>query len=187
MKNSIKMLCLGLILTSYTGCKKSEESAPVQKDVKIQELEQQPNQTTANPIKESSMQYPVKPGQVLPIEQFQTSTEGLQSYIVTQGTGTKAYAGETVEVHYSGYLFDPNTNTVGAKFDSSKDRGQTFEFVLGGNMVIKGWELALAQMHKGETRIIILPPAIGYGSRGAGRVIPGNATLLFEVELIAIH
>lgn len=200
MKNSVKMLCLGIVLSSCTGCKQSEEAtqpkqaqAPTNNnDVKIQEIQrddaqQNDAQQQQNPIKEPSMEYPVKPGQVLPIDQFQKATTGLESYIVTPSEGAKPFAGETVEVHYSGYVFDPKTNTVGKKFDSSVDRGQTFEFVLGGNMVIKGWELALAQMHKGETRIIILPPHLGYGARGAGNAIPGNATILFEVELIAIH
>ena len=83
-----------------------------------------------------------------------------------------------VIVHYSGFLSD------GTKFDSSHDRGQPFNFTLGENRVIKGWEEGLLNMRKGAKRTLIIPPELGYGSRGAGGVIPANATLVFEVELV---
>lgn len=99
---------------------------------------------------------------------------------VKEGTGPEAKEGDTVAVHYSGYLSD------GTKFDSSIDRGTPFEFTLGEGRVIQGWELGVKGMKKGEVRKLIIPPQFGYGEAGFPGVIPGNATLAFEVELIEI-
>src|SRR5438270_13329190 len=96
------------------------------------------------------------------------------------GAGAEAKKGQTVSVHYTGWLMD------GTKFDSSKDRGQPFSFPLGGGQVIKGWDEGVAGMKVGGKRVLIVPPSLGYGARGAGNVIPPNATLKFEVELLDV-
>ncbi len=115
----------------------------------------------------------------------QTTPSGLQ-YIDTEiGSGATAAAGQEVSVHYTGWLF--NDGVQGAKFDSSKDRMQPFEFSLGAGMVIKGWDEGVAGMQVGGKRTLIIPPELGYGARGAGGVIPPNATLKFDVELLAVH
>jgi len=109
----------------------------------------------------------------------------LQKNDVTPGTGAEATAGQTVRVHYTGWLYDPSKpDKKGNKFDSSKDRNEPFAFRLGGREVIEGWDEGVAGMKVGGTRILTIPPAMGYGARGAGGVIPPNATLLFEVELL---
>ena len=96
------------------------------------------------------------------------------------GTGTAAASGQKVTVHYTGWL------TNGTKFDSSKDRGDPFVFPLGKGQVIKGWDQGVQGMKVGGKRKLTIPPDMGYGSRGAGGVIPPNATLVFEVELLGV-
>jgi len=116
-----------------------------------------------------------------------TSKE-LQKIDVKQGTGAEATPGKVVVVHYTGWLYDPaKPDSKGAKFDSSRDRGQTFDFPLGGGRVIKGWDQGVAGMKVGGQRTLIIPPDLGYGARGAGCVIPPNATLVFDVELIEVR
>ena len=113
-----------------------------------------------------------------------TTPSGLQYEDTVAGTGDEAAKGNSVAVHYTGWLY---TNGVaGAKFDSSKDRGQPFRFPLGGGQVIRGWDEGVAGMKVGGTRRLVIPPELGYGARGAGGVIPPNATLLFEVELLGV-
>ena len=105
-----------------------------------------------------------------------------------EGDGETANRGDSVTVHYSGWLYDPSKpQGKGTKFDSSKDRGQTFQFGLGRGMVIQGWDQGVEGMKVGGNRTLIIPPDLGYGSRGAGGVIPPNATLLFDVELINVE
>ena len=108
-----------------------------------------------------------------------TTPSGLIIDDVTVGSGAEANAGQEVTVHYTGWL------TTGEKFDSSKDRGDPFVFPLGGGRVIKGWDEGVQGMKVGGTRKLTIPPDLGYGARGAGGVIPSNATLVFEVELLA--
>ena len=111
-----------------------------------------------------------------------TTGSGLQYNDIAEGGGALPKAGQTAKVHYTGWLYE--NGVKGKKFDSSVDRGQPFEFPLGQGMVIKGWDEGVATMKIGGKRELIIPPALGYGARGAGGVIPPNATLLFEVELL---
>ncbi len=113
-----------------------------------------------------------------------TTPSGLQYEDTVTGTGDVARAGQRVSVHYTGWLYQ--NGEQGGKFDSSKDRGQPFVFPLGAGHVIKGWDEGVQGMAVGGTRRLVIPPELGYGARGAGGVIPPNATLLFEVELLAV-
>lgn len=113
---------------------------------------------------------------------YQTTPSGLQFEDVTLGSGQEAKAGCTAVVHYTGWLYV--NGQTGSKFDSSKDRGQPFDFPLGAGHVIRGWDEGVQGMKVGGTRRLIIPADLGYGARGAGGVIPPNATLLFEVELL---
>ncbi len=116
-----------------------------------------------------------------------TTASGLQYDDTTPGTGAEARAGQHVTVHYTGWLHDPaRPDGRGAKFDSSKDRGDPFRFDLGAGMVIRGWDEGVQGMKVGGTRVLQIPPELGYGARGAGGVIPPNATLVFEVELLQV-
>jgi FKBP-type peptidyl-prolyl cis-trans isomerase FkpA len=110
-----------------------------------------------------------------------TTASGLKYEDIKQGSGEVATAGRNVSVHYTGWLTD------GKKFDSSKDRGQPFDFPLGGGRVIKGWDEGVQGMKVGGIRKLTIPPDLGYGSRGAGGVIPPGATLVFEVELLKVQ
>jgi len=111
-----------------------------------------------------------------------TTTTGLQYEDTLEGTGAVATKGNSVTVHYTGWIY--NNDTQGAKFDSSKDRNDPFVFSLGAGMVIRGWDEGVAGMKVGGCRTLIIPAALGYGTRGAGGVIPPNATLKFDVELL---
>ena len=111
-----------------------------------------------------------------------TTASGLQYEDTVVGTGAEARPGRNVTVDYTGWLYEGGQ--PGAKFDSSKDRGEPFIFPLGGGMVIKGWDEGVQGMREGGTRTLIIPASLGYGARGAGGVIPPNATLRFEVELL---
>ncbi len=103
------------------------------------------------------------------------------------GEGATAVAGQQVTVHYTGWLYDANAaEQKGRKFDSSRDRGEPFSFKLGAGQVIRGWDEGVAGMKIGGQRTLIIPSAMGYGSHGAGGVIPPNATLLFDVELLGV-
>lgn len=109
-----------------------------------------------------------------------TTSSGLQYWDIAVGNGATAVAGSTVKVHYSGFL------TSGQKFDSSRDRGEPFSFLLGAGQVIKGWDEGVAGMKVGGKRQLRIPPELGYGSAGAGGAIPPNATLIFDVELLDV-
>jgi hypothetical protein len=107
---------------------------------------------------------------------------------VVVGEGAEATAGKAVSVHYTGWLYDETApDYKGKKFDSSRDRGEPFEFRLGAGQVIKGWDQGVAGMKVGGQRTLTIPPDLGYGSRGAGGVIPPNATLVFDVELLGVR
>lgn len=113
-----------------------------------------------------------------------TTDSGLQYDDTVPGTGEEAVPGQNVQVHYTGWLFEDGVR--GSKFDSSKDRGTPFKFKLGAGMVIGGWDEGVQGMKVGGTRLLVIPPELGYGARGAGGVIPPNATLQFEVELLGV-
>lgn len=113
---------------------------------------------------------------------FTTTASGLQFEDTRLGDGAEARAGHNVTVHYTGWLYEDGTQ--GAKFDSSRDRDEPFIFPLGAGMVIRGWDEGVQGMRVGGQRTLIIPASLGYGARGAGGVIPPNATLRFEVELL---
>lgn len=112
---------------------------------------------------------------------LETTASGLQYTVDQPGTGAQPRQGQTVSVHYTGWLTD------GTKFDSSRDRGEPIEFPIGTGRVIRGWDEGVGAMKVGEKRTLVIPPALGYGARGASGVIPPNATLVFKVELVGIE
>ena len=145
------------ILALASGCGNSEKSA------------------TSSPSGASSTASPTKV-----TGQPTTTPSGLQYWDIVTGTGETAVPGKPVSVHYTGWL------TSGEKFDSSVDRGKPFVFTLGAGQVIKGWNEGVAGMKAGGKRQLRIPPSLGYGENGAGGVIPPNATLIFDVELIEV-
>lgn len=114
-----------------------------------------------------------------------TTDSGLQYEDTTVGSGAEAKAGQHVTVHYTGWLRNDDGST-GAKFDSSKDRNDPFQFSLGAGQVIRGWDEGVQGMKVGGSRRLTIPASLGYGARGAGGVIPPNATLIFDVDLLAV-
>ena len=122
-----------------------------------------------------------------PVSKLGANSEELQKIDIKQGDGAEAVSGKVVIVHYSGWLYDPAApEGKGKKFDSSLDRKVPFGFFLGEGKVIKGWDQGIVGMKTGGKRRLIIPPQLGYGERGAGGVIPPNATLIFDVELIEV-
>ena len=113
-----------------------------------------------------------------------TTPSGLKIIDTQPGTGASPKTGQTCVMHYTGWLYEGGAK--GKKFDSSVDRGQPFEFPLGKGQVIPGWDEGVATMKVGGKRTLIIPPSLGYGSSGAGGVIPPNATLIFDVELLGV-
>jgi FKBP-type peptidyl-prolyl cis-trans isomerase FkpA len=112
----------------------------------------------------------------------------LQTTDTHAGAGAEAVAGTEVSVHYTGWLYDGGAaDQRGRKFDSSRDRDEPFTFRLGAGMVIRGWDQGVAGMKVGGARTLVIPPDLGYGARGAGAVIPPNATLVFDVELLGVR
>jgi len=120
-------------------------------------------------------------GRTVMTDPFVTNPSGLKYLDLQAGTGAVATPGQQATVHYTGWL------TTGRKFDSSVDRREPFEFRLGAGEVIKGWDEGVAGMKVGGKRKLVIPPALGYGARGAGGVIPPNAELIFEVELLGLR
>jgi FKBP-type peptidyl-prolyl cis-trans isomerase FkpA len=126
---------------------------------------------------------PVLPGE----SKLSATITTLQKVDVKQGTGAEAQSGKPVVVHYTGWLYDPaQPGGKGKKFDSSLDRKVPFGFILGAGKVIKGWDEGVVGMKVGGERTLIIPPDMGYGARGAGGVIPPNATLIFDVQLLEV-
>jgi len=125
----------------------------------------------------------------LPVKTFIETQSGLKYQILNEGAGTAqvAHKNNFVQVHYTGWLADESGNPLfNKKFDSSVDRNKPFAFRLGARMVIAGWDEGVEGMRVGEKRRLILPPHLGYGARGAGNLIPANATLVFDVELLNV-
>ena len=134
-----------------------------------------PSAETPSPMTEENL------AEEAPTEETLVTTDsGLQYVDITEGTGAMPQAGQRVTVHYTGTLED------GTKFDSSRDRGRPFTFQIGVGQVIKGWDEGVSTMRVGGQRKLVIPAELGYGSRGAGGVIPPNATLIFDVELLRI-
>ena len=124
------------------------------------------------------------PAAAQPQGKVMTTPSGLQIIDTTVGKGLTPMTGQTCVMHYTGWLYEDGKK--GKKFDSSVDRGQPFEFPIGMKQVIAGWDEGVATMKVGGKRTLIIPPQLGYGARGAGGVIPPNATLIFDVELLGI-
>lgn len=170
---------LGLILlclTSLSGCFAETKS---KSDKQHNQAESPIHDTAQQTVKDYTM---LAPGQQLNLDEFTKTESGILYKVIQSSDQSKPHLGEQVTVHYSGWLLE-KPNTVGQKFDSSRDRDQHFSFNLGYGMVIAGWEQTVADMHVGERRIIVLPPELAYGARGAGGAIPPHATLIFDVEL----
>jgi peptidylprolyl isomerase len=123
----------------------------------------------------------LKPARAQPV---MTTPSGLKIIDTQPGTGASPKTGQTCVMHYTGWLYEDGTK--GKKFDSSVDRNEPFEFKIGMRQVIAGWDEGVSTMKVGGKRTLIIPPELGYGARGAGGVIPGNATLIFDVELLGI-
>lgn len=121
------------------------------------------------------------------LDELEKEKNTLQIIAEEHGDGKEALNNHSITVHYSGFLLDESkADKKGQKFDSSVDRDEPFEFVLGAGMVIKGWEMGFEGMKVGGKRTLIIPPKLAYGEMGAGSVIPPNATLLFEIELLGV-
>jgi peptidylprolyl isomerase len=118
------------------------------------------------------------------VKKIMTTASGLQIKDTVEGTGATPQRGQTCVMHYTGWLY--TSGIKGAKFDSSVDRNEPFEFTIGVGQVIKGWDEGVSTMKVGGKRTLIIPPALGYGARGAGGVIPPNAVLMFDVELLGV-
>ena len=129
--------------------------------------------------------FPARSANMADTPDYTTLSNGLRFHDEIVGTGPQPQAGQTVNVHYTGWLND--NGKPGRKFDSSRDRGAPFSFKLGAGQVIKGWDLGVADMKVGGRRTLVLPPDLAYGARGAGGVIPPGATLIFDVELLGIQ
>lgn len=125
------------------------------------------------------------PGQTEKEKKMTKTESGLQYRDIKEGTGEKPKKGQICVMHYTGWLWE--NGAKGKKFDSSVDRGEPFDFPIGTGRVIKGWDEGVLSMKVGGKRELLIPPNLGYGSHGAGRIIPPNATLLFEVELLKIQ
>lgn len=176
--------CLVLLAAQFTG------SQAVATAVNLAETEEVSTTVTPTSLASAAVESPgtaadllAEPASAVPAEGQAapvTTASGLQYTDLVEGTGAMPKPGQRVTVHYTGTLED------GTQFDSSRDRGRPFTFQIGVGQVIKGWDEGVGTMRVGGRRQLVIPPELGYGSRGAGGVIPANATLLFDVELLRI-
>ncbi|MDT9178315.1 MAG: FKBP-type peptidyl-prolyl cis-trans isomerase [Limnospira sp. PMC 1279.21] len=149
-------------------------------EIKVQESKVSTNSLLSGGIAAPTANFTIAQNMTNTEENLVTTDSGLQYVDLQEGTGASPQAGQTVTVHYTGTLKD------GTKFDSSRDRNRPFSFTIGVGQVIKGWDEGVASMQVGGRRKLIIPADLGYGDRGAGGVIPPNATLIFDVELLKI-
>jgi FKBP-type peptidyl-prolyl cis-trans isomerase FkpA len=168
-----------LAVTSATGATPAAaDQAPTSKPAPA---------TAAAPAAPATAAAPAAADSPIQAARHAAEAEGIVVKDLNVGHGTVALAGARVRVHYTGWLQDlAGTDAKGKQFDSSRTRGQPFSFQLGQRNVIRGWDLGVAGMQPGGKRRLVIPPAAGYGARGAGDVIPPNATLVFDVELIDV-
>jgi len=172
MRRFFVPLVLAVLAVGLVGCGSDDtESTPPDADTTTSRATEQAAPT------ESSADGPTPVADTA----FTTADNGLRMYDFATGDGAEATEGSRVTVHYTGWLASDST-----KFDSSRDRGEPFQFNLGVGEVIQGWDQGVQGMQVGGTRQLVIPPDLGYGSRGAGGAIPPNATLIFEVELLAV-
>lgn len=164
---NLRLLAAAALALSFVACSgKTDESTST-------------TDTAATPQEAPAATTPVGADTFAMPTNLQTTPSGLQYVVDQPGTGPKPQTGQTVKVHYTGWLTD------GTKFDSSRDRGEPFDFIIGQGNVIKGWDEGVADMQVGEKRTLVIPPALGYGERANGP-IPANATLVFKVELLGV-
>lgn len=172
IRNIIAATTAAALFAVIAGCSKDAEQAPA--------AEEAPAATT-DATEDTALT------DAQDVEAFEITT-GLSAKILRAGDGQVAQAGDNVVVHYTGWLYDESAeNNRGAKFDSSVDRDEHFQFPLGAGRVIKGWDQGVEGMAIGEVRELTIAPEMGYGDRGAGNVIPPGATLVFEVELFGLQ
>lgn len=169
MRHLMTVVLLGAALAAFSGCggeKKDKASEERQAAQRTEQQEQNRAQQSGMPNLDDLV--------------LQQSPDGYRYYVMEQGEGAPVELGQTAVVHYTGWFTD------GKKFDSSRDRGQPFEFSVGQGQVIRGWDLGVADMQVGERRLLVLPPELAYGERGYPGAIPPNSTLVFDVEVLDV-
>jgi FKBP-type peptidyl-prolyl cis-trans isomerase len=172
VKLQVVALCAAFIAFNIVACKPRQETAE-------KPAESAPAAAETSAPAENSLPAPASTG---------TETMAMEKTDLAPGTGAEIKSGQTALVHYTGWLYDVAApEHKGKKFDSSVDRNEPFEFPVGAGMVIRGWDEGVVGMKVGGKRRLVIPPEMGYGSRGAGGVIPPGATLVFDVELVEIR